>query len=192
MAIRFGNAVSCAKSLMGVVLLILLYAGFGHSQADSGSPDGEPIAPAKTPATPPPPKRILGIVPNYRTSPTLEEYKPITTKEKFKIATEDSFDPGTAVLAALFGGEAGLTKSTPSFGQGAVRLHTIFRCVFRGFHHRKLYDRSDLPFGSPSRSAIFPAWRGLRLVENGIGCESNSLDENRYGPQAIQPLGNSR
>jgi len=33
MAIRFGNAVSCAKSLMGVVLLILLYAGFGHSQA---------------------------------------------------------------------------------------------------------------------------------------------------------------
>ncbi len=102
MAIRFGNAVSCAKSLMGVVLLILLYAGFGHSQADSGSPDGEPIAPAKTPATPPPPKRILGIVPNYRTSPTLEEYKPITTKEKFKIATEDSFDPGTAVLAALF------------------------------------------------------------------------------------------
>src|SRR5207249_9771823 len=59
MAIRFGNAVSCAKSLMGVVLLILLYAGFGHSQADSGSPDGEPIAPAKTPATPPPPTTAL-------------------------------------------------------------------------------------------------------------------------------------
>jgi len=59
MAIRFGNAVSCAKSLMGVVLLILLYAGFGHSQADSGSPDGEPIAPAKTPATPPPPGNAM-------------------------------------------------------------------------------------------------------------------------------------
>jgi hypothetical protein len=99
MAIRIGNAVSCAKSLMGVVLLMLVYVGFGYSQADSGSPDGQPIAPAQTPATTPPPKRILGIVPNYRTSSSLEEYKPITTKEKFKIATEDSFDPGTAVLA---------------------------------------------------------------------------------------------
>jgi hypothetical protein len=145
MAIRFGNAVSCAKSLMSVVLLMLLYAGFGHSQADSGSPDGQPIAPAKTPA-PPPPKRILGIVPNYRTSPTLEEYKPITTREKFKIATEDSFDPGTAVLAAVFGAEAGLTKSTPSFGQGPSGYARYFAASL-----------ADFTTGNYMTEAIYPS-----------------------------------
>src|SRR5947209_9996462 len=47
-------------------------------------------------------KRIFGIVPNYRTSPCLQNYKPLTPKEKFKIASQDSFDRGTFVLAAAF------------------------------------------------------------------------------------------
>src|SRR3954447_6965147 len=55
-------------------------------------------------------KRIFGIVPNYRTSPCLQNYKPLTTKAKFKIATQDSFDRGTFVLAAAFAGEAQLTN----------------------------------------------------------------------------------
>jgi hypothetical protein len=63
-------------------------------------------------------KRIFGIIPNYRTSPTLRGYKPLTPKGKFKIAAEDSFDRGTAVLAAAFAGQAQLTNSNPSFGQG--------------------------------------------------------------------------
>ena len=65
-----------------------------------------------------PDKRILWIIPNFRTSPTLAEYKPISPKEKFKIAAMDTFDRGTFALAAAFAGEAQLTNSTPSFGQG--------------------------------------------------------------------------
>jgi hypothetical protein len=68
--------------------------------------------------TPPEDKRIFWIIPNYRTSPSLHPYKPLTSEEKFKIATEDSFDRGTAALAVLFAGEAQLTNSTPAFGQG--------------------------------------------------------------------------
>ncbi len=72
------------------------------------------------PAKPPEPndKRLFGIIPNYRTFPTLTNYKPITPKEKFKIARDDSFDRGTVVLAAAFAGEGQLTNSSPSFGQG--------------------------------------------------------------------------
>src|SRR3981189_1680339 len=62
-------------------------------------------------------KRILGIVPNYRTSPSLTEYKPISTREKFVIATQDSFDRGTIILAAAFAGQGQLTNANPSFGQ---------------------------------------------------------------------------
>jgi hypothetical protein len=71
----------------------------------------------------PPPtesKRILGIVPNYRSSPSLNPYIPISSKEKFKIASQDAFDRGTVVLAAAFAGEGQLTNSNPSFGQGAA------------------------------------------------------------------------
>ena len=62
-------------------------------------------------------KRIFWIIPNFRMSPTLVPYKPITAAEKFHIATLDSFDRGTFALGALFGAEAQLTKANPSFGQ---------------------------------------------------------------------------
>src|SRR5689334_24723926 len=65
-------------------------------------------------------KRIFWIVPNFRTAPTLAQYQPLDTKEKFHIATEDSFDRGTVALAGIFGGLGMLTNSNPSFGHGAA------------------------------------------------------------------------
>lgn len=63
-------------------------------------------------------KRIFWIIPNYRTSPSLHPYVPMTRSQKLKIATEDAFDRGTFILAVLFAGEGQLTNSDPSFGQG--------------------------------------------------------------------------
>src|SRR5690242_14331725 len=65
-------------------------------------------------------KRIFGIIPNFRTSPSLKNYEPLRPAEKFKIASQDSFDRGTVALAALFAGQAQLTNATPSFGQGVA------------------------------------------------------------------------
>ena len=78
-------------------------------------------------------KRILGIVPNYRTSPSLQEYKPLTAAEKFKIASQDSFDRGTVALAALFGGESQLTNQNRSFGQGAAGFGRYFGSAYGDF-----------------------------------------------------------
>lgn len=69
---------------------------------------------------PPESKRIFWIIPNYRTSPSLHPYVPMTPKEKLTIATKDAFDRGTFILAALFAGEGQLRNSDPSFGQGAA------------------------------------------------------------------------
>jgi hypothetical protein len=63
-------------------------------------------------------KRILWIIPNYRTSPTLTDYQPLTVKQKFTMAGQDARDPGTFVLAGLFAAEGQLTGSAPSFGTG--------------------------------------------------------------------------
>jgi hypothetical protein len=92
------------------------------------------------------PKRIFGIIPNYRTTPTLKDYKPIATREKFKLASQDSFDRGTIVLAALFAGEGQLTKSSPSFGQGVPGYARYFATSY-----------SDFAIGNFMTEAIYPS-----------------------------------
>jgi hypothetical protein len=91
-------------------------------------------------------KRILGIVPNYRTSPSLKDFKPLTPGEKFKIATQDAFDRGTVALAALFAGEAQLTNANPSFGQGAAGYGQYFAAAY-----------GDLAIGDYMTEGIFPS-----------------------------------
>jgi hypothetical protein len=90
-------------------------------------------------------KRIFGIVPNYRTTPSLQNYEPLTTGEKFKIASGDAFDRGAVALAALFGGEGQLTNSNRSFGQGAAGFGRYFGTAY-----------GDLVIGDYMTEAVFP------------------------------------
>ena len=78
-------------------------------------------------------KRIFGIIPNFRTSPSLENYEPLRPAAKFKIAAQDSFDRGTVALAAVFAGDSQLTNATPSFGQGAAGYGRYFATAYADF-----------------------------------------------------------
>lgn len=91
-------------------------------------------------------KRILGLVPNYRTSPSLTDYQPITTREKFKLASDDAFDRGTFTLAGLFAGEAQLTNGNRSFGQGGAGFGRYFGASL-----------GDLVIGDYMTEGVFPA-----------------------------------
>lgn len=91
-------------------------------------------------------KRIFGIIPNNRTSPSLREYKPVTIKEKFSIASQDVFDRGTVVLGALFAGQGQLANSNRSFGQGVAGYARYFAASY-----------ADYAIGDYMTEAIFPA-----------------------------------
>jgi hypothetical protein len=78
-------------------------------------------------------KRLFGIVPNYRTSPSLTSYEPIKTSEKFKVASEDAFDRGTIALSALFGAESQLTDANRSFAQGGAGFGRYFGAAYGDF-----------------------------------------------------------
>jgi hypothetical protein len=78
-------------------------------------------------------KRILWLIPNFRTSPTLNPYVPISAREKFKIARQDSFDQGTVALAAAFAGESQLSNSNRSFGQGVEGYAHYFGTAYASF-----------------------------------------------------------
>ena len=62
-------------------------------------------------------KRIFGIIPNYRTSPSPNPYWPLTAHQKFKLASQDALDRGTFALAAVSAAEGQAMRSNPSFGQ---------------------------------------------------------------------------
>jgi hypothetical protein len=117
---------------------------------------------ASSPAQPPPveSKRIFGIIPNYRSSPSLTDYKPLSTKEKFAIAREDTFDRGTVVLAAAMAGESDLTRANPSFGPGV-----------EGYAHYLAASYADLAVGNYMTEAIFPALlhQDPRYFRRGVG-----------------------
>ena len=122
------------KEFLNVVVAILSvdYVALGQQPASGNPPQPEA-------------KRIFGIIPNYRTSPTLTDYKPLTPQKKFMIATQDSFDRGTVVLAAAFAGEGQLTNANQSFGQGTAGYARYFGTAY-----------ADLVIGDYMTEAIYP------------------------------------
>jgi hypothetical protein len=114
---------------------------FGQTAGQSSNQQSNPANPAE-----PSDKRVLWIIPNFRTSPTLANYKPLTPKEKLKIATDDTFDRGDIVLAAAFAGEGELTKSNPSFGQEQLGYGRYFAAAY-----------ADLAIGNFMTEAVYPS-----------------------------------
>jgi hypothetical protein len=131
------------KRLLLLIVVTSTCARLAQSQDDSGSTIE--TASAETARTEISPKRILGVLPNYRTTPTFQEYKPLVPRQKFKLATEDSFDRGTFILGALFAGQGDVTKSTPSFGQGPSGDARYFAASY-----------ADFVIGNYMTEAIYP------------------------------------
>ena len=65
-------------------------------------------------------KRILGIIPNFRSVSANQHLPPQSVKEKFVTASQDSFDYSSIVVPALLAGYNQATNETPEFHQGAV------------------------------------------------------------------------
>jgi hypothetical protein len=107
---------------------------------------GTPAISEAPSAVEPESKRIFAIIPNYRTSPSLGDFKPIATAEKFKVAGQDAFDRGTFVLAGLFAGESQLTNANPSFGQGAAGYGRYFGT-----------SMADFVIGDYMTEAVYPS-----------------------------------
>ena len=125
------------------VLGALLSSFVEGQQSPTDPPDG--VHTTQNATTSGESKRILWIVPNYRTSPSLQDYEPLTPREKFKIASEDAFDRGTMALGAIFGGEGQLSNSNRSFGQGAAGFGRYFGTAY-----------GDLVIGDYMTEGVFP------------------------------------
>jgi hypothetical protein len=91
-------------------------------------------------------KRILGVLPNYRTADGTKAFIPLTAKGKIHIALKDSFDyPSYAVgagLSLIYQAE----NQNPDFGQGV-----------KGYLHRYATSTSDQIIGNMMTEGFMPA-----------------------------------
>jgi hypothetical protein len=106
------------------------------NSAQPGTKSIHPCAPAADPKAPPPqPKRILGVMPNFRAVSAGALPPPPTPKQSLKIATLNSFDYSAYLFTGFTTLEAMAGNTHPELGKGVAGFG---RYYWRGF-----LDRTD-------------------------------------------------
>lgn len=124
-SIHFSSFRSLAAFGFAVFLMSSASAGWAQqtsSSAQSALPDApQAAAPqASGEARLPQTKRILGVIPNFKSVSTDEKLPPQTVKDKFVEATQDSFDYSSILLPGVIAGYSMAADSYPEFHQGAA------------------------------------------------------------------------
>jgi len=91
-------------------------------------------------------KRILWIFPNYRAVSANTQLPPLSLKDTFWLATQDSLDYSSFVSAAILAGVSLANNSYPEFGQGA-----------KGYGRYYWHAMADQAVGNYLTEAIMPA-----------------------------------
>ena len=139
-----------------LALGVILTGGLVFAQSDPAHPAQTPIgavdpsAPAKPmPGTPealtPEDKRILGVLPNYRTADGTKQFVPMTAKGKLTIAAKDSFDYPSFLTAAALTLIYQAEDQNPGFGEGV-----------KGYAHRYATGVADQIIGNMLAEGFMP------------------------------------
>jgi hypothetical protein len=139
-------------------------------------------------------KRIFGIVPNYRTSLSLNPYVPISAKGKFNIGTQDAFDRGTVFLAAAFAGQGQLTNANRSLGHGGAGYGRYFATSYADFVIGDYMTESIFPTIFHQDPRYFRRGEGSGLSRLGYAAGQLFITHNDSGRTAFnysEILGNS-
>ena len=140
----------CGHQALAIVCIFSGGAQFCFGGDQAGALEPDPLAIAALIAPDPPPaleqKRVLWILPNYKTSSNTNEYTPLSASEKFTIATKDSFDRGIILMSLGMAGKGELFNATPPFGHGVAGYAKYFGSGY-----------ADLVLGNYLTEAVYPA-----------------------------------
>ncbi len=89
--------------------------------------------------------RIFGVIPNHTTVEGATDFKPISGKEKFKLAAEGAVDPYSFLIAGILAGKSQLTNDEPTWGRGAL-----------GYTKRYGASVADQTVGPMMTTGLFP------------------------------------
>lgn len=124
------------RRTMFKLALILILAAASFAQSSDGAPDkdksGESSsasrtqAPAQESTQGKQSKRILWVIPNYRAVSADTRLPALSFGGKFKLATEDSFDYSSLLVAGFMAGTSMAKNETPEFHQGGAGYARYF------------------------------------------------------------------
>jgi hypothetical protein len=117
-AVPGGDAIPDAPDVASSSLGILEDDGSGQTAASAGTQAGQ--QPTATQGSGRQTKRILFIVPNFRSVSADQKLPPMTVKDKAKLFLSDTFDYSGFIEVGLLAGSSDWHKSEPEFGHGAV------------------------------------------------------------------------
>src|SRR5579872_3571547 len=139
----------------------------GRSPQGSLPPPNHEDKDQPAPDQPPENKHIFGVLPNYRMAEGSAPFQPITTRQKFIIATKDSFDYPVFLTTAFFAGLSQLEGSD----------NNLYRPGVRGFAHRYGFGYADQVISNFFPEAIVPALfhKDPRYFRKGEGSKKSRL-----------------
>ncbi len=105
-------------------------------------------------------KRILYIIPNFRSVSVDEKLPPQTIKDKFTTGALDSFDYSSFIFVAIQAGVAQARNSTPEFRQGAAGYGRYYWHTYADYVDENLWVEFLLPTVLHQDSRYYTLGRG--------------------------------
>src|SRR5262249_9782812 len=127
---------SVTLTRLSYLILILLAVPAAPLRAQDPSPD---------PQAQKPPDRMFGVLPNHGTVEDPSTLQPITTAERFRIASLNTFDPFVYPFVAFTAGLADIRGQEPTWNHGA-----------RGYGKHYAAAFSDNAIGNMMSTAVLP------------------------------------
>jgi len=105
-------------------------------------------------------KRILGIIPNFRSVSADEKLPPISKHDKFKLMLEDNFDYSNFLYVAILSGIAQTENSYPEFHHGAPAYARYYWHSFADTFDANLMTEFLLPVATREDPRYYTLGRG--------------------------------
>ncbi len=112
-------------------------------------------------------KRILGVVPNFRSVSVNSHLPPQSTKEKFEGFAQESFDYSSFLFVGLLSGVSQLENSTPEFHDGAAAYARYYWHNFADQTDENLWVSFLLPAALRQDPRYYTLGRGTAGKRNG-------------------------
>jgi hypothetical protein len=152
---------------------------------DGGQSSPPAVDPTQSQTLPPQTKRILWVVPNFRSVSADTKVPPQSTREKFKTGFQDSFDYSSFVFVGIQAGIAQATDSYPAFRQGAAGYGRYYWHTFADQADENLWVESIIPSALHEDSRYYTLGRGGPLRRTGYAISRAVITRNDSGSDTV-------
>lgn len=157
------------------------------------APQAQPPAAAQDSGDGKQTRRILGIIPNFRSVSADEKLPPLGAREKFKLTLEDSFDYSDFIYVGLLSGIGQVEGSYPEFHTGAPAYARYYWHAFADTVDGNLMTEFIVPVSTREDPRYYTLGRGGFLKRTGYSVSRlfvTRADNGKRTPNFSEIVGN--